>query len=496
MVFALTINPAITLTTPANLPAGTVGSLYTQTITASGGSGTFTYSVPPGTLPADLTLSPAGVLSGIPSAATSGQTFTFTITATDANLATGSMVFALTINPAITLTPTSPVLPVGDAGTTYPATPATTITASGGTKPYTYEVTAGKLPDGLTLNPDTGIISGKLGSTAVTSTFTITATDSATPTPHIGSQEYTITVNPPLPSAETGGSDTGAASAAAVSEQGAVVGAQTIESLGVGLSVNGISIATGAAVTVNGNVVTITTPTFTVTYVSGKITEVQGMLISQDAGSMTLSTESVEASIPGVGEVSGSVEAGIDSISDGAEVNLTLAKPKIKDILAFTEALKKEGEEIDEVAFTMTVTKANITANLPATITMTVPPDWTARHGGITVVRIVRTADDGTTQVLPTTYVGIDYATGNFEFKALSPDGLSVFGLVTVKATVTEKAEEPNTTVLVASKSIVSTDVGMAVWVMSTIEQNPALLVIVFAVIALVAYFGWWKRRL
>jgi len=32
--------------------------------------------------------------------------------------------------------------------------------------------------------------------------------------------------------------------------------------------------------------------------------------------------------------------------------------------------------------------------------------------------------------------------------------------------------------------------------VMSTIEQNPALLVIVFAVIALVAYFGWWKRRL
>jgi hypothetical protein len=99
-------------------------------------------------------------------------------------------------------------------------------------------------------------------------------------------------------------------------------------------------------------------------------------------------------------------------------------------------------------------------------------------------------------QVLPTTFTGIDFTTGNFVFEALSPDGLSVFGLVTVKATVTEKAEEPNTTVLVSSKSIVSTDVGMAVWVMSTIEQNPALLVIVFAVIALVAYFGWWKRRL
>jgi len=49
---------------------------------------------------------------------------------------------------------------------------------------------------------------------------------------------------------------------------------------------------------------------------------------------------------------------------------------------------------------------------------------------------------------------------------------------------------------VVASKSIVSTDVGMFVWLMSTLEQNPALLVIGLAVLALVAYFRWWKRRL
>jgi hypothetical protein len=274
------------------------------------------------------------------------------------------------------------------------------------------------------------------------------------------------------------------------------VGAQTIESLGVGLSVNGISIATGAAVTVNGNVVTITTPTFTVTYVSGKITEIQGTLIGQDAGSITLSTESVEASIPGVGDVSGSVEAGIDSISDGAEVNLTLAKPEVKDIVAFTEALKKEGKELEAVAFTMTVTKTNLTATGMAIITMTVPPDWVANNGGITAVSITRTADDGTTQVLPTTFAGIDFKTGNLVFEAQSKDGLSVFGLVTVKATVTEKAESPNTTVLVASQSMVTTNVGMYAWMMSVLEQNPVILVILLAVVALVAYFGWWKRRL
>jgi hypothetical protein len=265
---------------------------------------------------------------------------------------------------------------------------------------------------------------------------------------------------------------------------------------GIDLSVNGVSISNVGTVTVNGNVVTITTPTFTIVYIGGKLTEAKGGLISPDAGSMTLSTESVEASIPGVGDVSGSVEAGIDSISDGAEVNLTLAKPKVKDILAFTEALKKEGEEIDDVAFTMTVTKKNITANLPAKITMTVPPDWIARHGGTSVVRIMRTADDGTTQVLPTTLAGIDFTTGNFVFEALSPDGLSVFGLVTVKATVTEKAENPNATVVVSSKSMVSTDVGMYAWMISELEQNPVILVILLAVVALVAYFGWWKRRL
>jgi hypothetical protein len=84
-----------------------------------------------------------------------------------------------------------------------------------------------------------------------------------------------------------------------------------------------------------------------------------------------------------------------------------------------------------------------------------------------------------------------------YHFVGLSKDGLSVFGLVTAKATVTEKAENPNATVVVASKSMVSTNVGMYEWLLSTLEQNPVILVIVLAVVAaLVAYFGWWKRRL
>jgi len=56
--------------------------------------------------------------------------------------------------------------------------------------------------------------------------------------------------------------------------------------------------------------------------------------------------------------------------------------------------------------------------------------------------------------------------------------------------------ENPNATVAVASKSMVSTNVGMYAWLLSVIEQNPWILVILLAVIAVAAYFGWWKRRL
>jgi hypothetical protein len=33
-------------------------------------------------------------------------------------------------------------------------------------------------------------------------------------------------------------------------------------------------------------------------------------------------------------------------------------------------------------------------------------------------------------------------------------------------------------------------------WILSMIVQNPVTLVIMLAALAMVAYFGWWKRRL
>ena len=53
---------------------------------------------------------------------------------------------------------------------------------------------------------------------------------------------------------------------------------------------------------------------------------------------------------------------------------------------------------------------------------------------GVDSVYIMRFGDDGTPQVLVTRFVGYD-ETGNMIFEAISPDGLSVFGLVTAKTT-------------------------------------------------------------
>jgi len=80
-------------------------------------------------------------------------------------------------------------LPAGTVGTDYSAT----LSATGGTTPYTWAVTSGALPRGLHLDKTTGVISGK-PKQASTATFTITVTDSGTPVRESLSAQFTITI--------------------------------------------------------------------------------------------------------------------------------------------------------------------------------------------------------------------------------------------------------------------------------------------------------------
>ncbi len=127
--FALTIDPALSITTSSPLPAGTVGVTYSQTLAATGGSGHYTWSVTGGALPAGLSLTAAtGAISGQPTAAGASN---FTIQVTDSNNAKATKAFALTIYPALSITTSSP-LPAGTVGVTY----SQTLAATGGSGHY------------------------------------------------------------------------------------------------------------------------------------------------------------------------------------------------------------------------------------------------------------------------------------------------------------------------------------------------------------------------
>jgi len=78
---------APTITFPTSLPAGTVGTVYTTTQFLATGSPTITWSVTSGTLPTGLTFSSSGLLSGTPTAASSGS-ITFTATNSFGNSST------------------------------------------------------------------------------------------------------------------------------------------------------------------------------------------------------------------------------------------------------------------------------------------------------------------------------------------------------------------------------------------------------------------------
>ena len=89
--------PIISLT-PATLPNGAPGVAYNQTITGSGGTGPYVFSVTSGTPPAGLTLTTGGVLSGTP---TTAGTSSVTIRGADANGCFASVTYSVVIAAAV-----------------------------------------------------------------------------------------------------------------------------------------------------------------------------------------------------------------------------------------------------------------------------------------------------------------------------------------------------------------------------------------------------------
>jgi FtsP/CotA-like multicopper oxidase with cupredoxin domain len=177
------ISPLSPIITTVSLPPGDVSVVYSQTLTAIGGTTPYTWSVSIGSLPPGLAVTPAtGVLGGTP---TTAGTFGFTIMVTDNFGATATKSFTIIINPALAITTLT--LPPGDVGVAY----SQTLGMTGGTSPFAWSVSVGTLPAGLSIAPATGVISGT-PTTAGTYTFTILLSDSVG---GAATQAYTVIIN-------------------------------------------------------------------------------------------------------------------------------------------------------------------------------------------------------------------------------------------------------------------------------------------------------------
>jgi hypothetical protein len=172
-----------------SFPSGVVGATYVPlTLAATGGVGSYTWSIASGTLPSGLVLS-GGVISGVPTVAGSSS-FTLRVTDSQSNTAVSSSL-TLTVLPGLTITTSS--LPNGTVGVAY----SQALSAVGGAAPYQWALYSGSLPPGITLSSSTGVLSGT-PSSASTYNFVIRITDHASNTAY-SSPLSIVTASAPPP---------------------------------------------------------------------------------------------------------------------------------------------------------------------------------------------------------------------------------------------------------------------------------------------------------
>lgn len=192
-IFTTPATVAPIVISPTTLPNTVVDAAgYNQTLTATGGTGTLLFSIVNGSLPPGMNIN-AGTISGTP---TTAGSYTFTVSARDNS---GNFVLQ-----SFTIVVSPPAAPLAIATTTLPNPVlnapgySQTIAVTGGTGTTTFNVIAGALPPGLSINL-AGTISGT-ATTAGTYSFTVAAIDTAAT---VVSRAFTVVVAAPTPLAVT-----------------------------------------------------------------------------------------------------------------------------------------------------------------------------------------------------------------------------------------------------------------------------------------------------
>ena len=208
--FALSATLLLALSIPALTGCGgqtsyptaiTVSGLSNETIDP-GTSANFSAVVTGGPLNAGVTwsltgctASACGTLSNITTSfvtytapTTVATTFTVMLTAAAVGKPTVTQTVTLTVPGILTITTPAGALPGATFGSSY----TTSLSATGGVTPYTWSISQGALPAGLSISSTTGAISG-VPTSAGTASFTVTLTDSSSPA-LTTSSAFTLTV--------------------------------------------------------------------------------------------------------------------------------------------------------------------------------------------------------------------------------------------------------------------------------------------------------------
>jgi hypothetical protein len=185
--FVMSVNPAtLLITTNSPLANAALGSAYSATFAASGGTPPYvSWNITGGQLPPGLTLNPTnGAVSGTPNTA---GVYNFTVTVRDNASNTASKAFTLTVPaPGNVLTILTTSCPAAFLGSAYNCP----LSASGGVPPYTWSISQGSLPGGVNLNTSTGELSGTPTTTGEFN-FTVRVADTVS---GADTQAITITV--------------------------------------------------------------------------------------------------------------------------------------------------------------------------------------------------------------------------------------------------------------------------------------------------------------
>jgi hypothetical protein len=161
--------------TTTSLPNAVIGTPYSATLTASGGTPGYTWSqVSGGPMPGGVSLASTGAFNGTPTVIGTFGPYVFQVTDSTGAVAPSGSLSITTTNAGLSLVTSS--LPQGVINSAY----SVTLAASGGAPPYTWtQASGGAMPPGLANITSDGVIAGTPTSTGTFGPYVFTVTDSA-----------------------------------------------------------------------------------------------------------------------------------------------------------------------------------------------------------------------------------------------------------------------------------------------------------------------------